>query len=189
MRAVFLKAPEGFLEERRRLGHDRWDEVWNGVLHMVPPPSSEHQWVGSQLLVALAQVARQQGLRGSYETGVFRPGREDRDYRVPDLVYYRKEQATDRGVVGRAELVIEILSPDDESRDKLPFYAELGIPEVWLVDPQTRQVELYLLRGAAYHVALPDAEGALRSPALGVTLRTLPGPHLAVVTPEATTEI
>jgi len=35
-----LEAPEELLAERRRKGHDRFDEVWEGVLHMLPPPSS-----------------------------------------------------------------------------------------------------------------------------------------------------
>jgi len=128
-------------------------------------------------------------MRIAVEAGLYRPGREDSDYRVPDLVIYRPDQASRRGVVGRAELVVEILSPDDESREKLPFFAELGIPEVWLIDPTTRVVELYLLRGAAYHVALPDDQGALRSPLLEVTLRTLPGPQLAVTTPDGVVRI
>lgn len=36
-----LEVPEGLLAERARLGHDRFDEMWEGVLHMVPPPRSE----------------------------------------------------------------------------------------------------------------------------------------------------
>ena len=39
MRAVMLDVPESLLDERRRLGLDVFDEVWEGVLHMVPPPS------------------------------------------------------------------------------------------------------------------------------------------------------
>ena len=43
MRAVMLDVPESLLDERRRQGLDVFDEVWEGVLHMVPPPSGEHQ--------------------------------------------------------------------------------------------------------------------------------------------------
>jgi hypothetical protein len=31
------------LSDRRAKGLDRWDEVWEGVLHMTPAPSYEHQ--------------------------------------------------------------------------------------------------------------------------------------------------
>lgn len=33
-----MEVPEAMLAERRRLGLDRRDEMWNRVLHMVPPP-------------------------------------------------------------------------------------------------------------------------------------------------------
>jgi hypothetical protein len=36
-----LDVPGSLLDERRRLGLDVVDEVWEGVLHMVPPPSGE----------------------------------------------------------------------------------------------------------------------------------------------------
>ena len=178
MRAIMLRAPEGLLSERRRTGADRWDEVWEGVLHMVPPPSFWHQQFGSELLAILRPLARVVGLDLTYETGVFRPGQDEGDYRVPDLVCSKAEQRSTRGIEGRAELVIEILSPDDESHDKLAFYASVGIPEVWLVEPDTRAVELYLLRGGTHRLALPDEAGVLRSSALDLALATLPGPRL-----------
>ena len=37
------------LEDRRKRGADRWDEMWDGVLHMVPPPGSAHQSLTSFL--------------------------------------------------------------------------------------------------------------------------------------------
>ena len=38
MRVLMLEAPQAMLDERRRLGHAVRDEMWDGVLHMVPPP-------------------------------------------------------------------------------------------------------------------------------------------------------
>lgn len=43
MRALLLEAPESVLAERRRLGLDGHDETWDGVLHVVPPASGDHQ--------------------------------------------------------------------------------------------------------------------------------------------------
>ena len=96
MRAVVLRPSEDWLEERRRLGHDAFDEVWNGVLHVVPPPSYWHQDVGTKLLVLLVPVAERLGLRATYETGVFRVGAEKLDYRQPDLVVARPEHGRAR---------------------------------------------------------------------------------------------
>ena len=189
MRAVMLQAPEGLLEERRRLGHDRWDEVWDGVLHMVPPPSDWHQRFGTQLLIVLGPMAQSMGLQPSYETGLFHPERGERDFRVPDLIFTRPGQRSERGVEAGAELLVELLSPHDESREKLSFYAEVGVTEVWLIDPRTRHVELYVLRGGAYLAVPPDSDGTLKSTVLPAALRPVDGPRLRVSLSDEVVEI
>jgi Uma2 family endonuclease len=137
MRAVLLEVPPHLLEERRRLGVDRWDEMWEGVLHMVPPPAERHQSLGSRLVEVLGPLARRRGLKFAYEIGLF--GADD-DYRVPDLVAYRPAQASARGLEVAAELVVELVSPGDESREKLPWYAAQGVTEVVLIDRDTLAV-------------------------------------------------
>lgn len=180
MRAVMLETPQDLLDQRRQRGLDLRDEMWDGVLHMVPPPSFEHQRVGSRLLEILAPRARALGLHALYETGIFDTRAPDRNYRVPDLVFARPESCGQRGILGPAELVIEILSEDDESRDKFDFYAASGVKEIWLIEPATRVVELYVLRGGTYHAVLAADDESLRSAALHVRVSTLPGPKLAI---------
>jgi Uma2 family endonuclease len=169
MRAVWIGVPESFLEERRRLGHDKRDELWEGVLHMVPPPSSAHIVVNSDLLVALAPIAKRRRMRAlACEPGVFGT---DTNYRIPDLVIVRPDQISKRGFEG-AELVVEVLSPDDESRDKFPFYAKVGVCEIWLIEPETRATEIYELVTGAYR-PVAFANGVARSPVLGIELRVI----------------
>ncbi len=155
---------------------------------MVPPPSRWHQRFGSELLAALLPLAKARGLELSYETGLYRPGCDERDYRVPDLVFARPERATERGVEG-ADLVVELLSEDDESREKLQFYEQVAVSEVLLIDPGTRELELYVLRGGRLHVALPDEHGAVRSQVLGATFAAVTGPRLSVRWPEGNAQI
>lgn len=186
MRGVMLEIPEALLEERRRTGADRRDELWDGVLHMVPPPSGPHQELGTELLALLLPICKARGLRLSYETGLFKHAN---DYRVPDLAVSLPAQRTERGIEGGAELVIELLSPGDESHDKLAWYAAFPVREVLLVDPGSRAVELFVLRGGSLHAALPDAEGKVRSQVLGVTFATVAGPRLQVSAPEGTSSI
>ena len=53
-----------------------------------------------------------------------------------------------------ADLVIEIVSPDDRGRDtvrKRREYAQAGIPEYWLVDPAARTITVLVLAGNQYH--------------------------------------
>jgi Uma2 family endonuclease len=180
MRVLMLEAPESLLAERRRTGADRFDEVWEGVLHMVPPPSDWHQVFGTELLVILQPIAKTKGLVASYETGVFRPGTGESDYRQPDLAFSLPAQRTRRGIEGPAELVVEIPSPGDESYEKLPFYGELGVREVLVVNPDTRVVELFVLKGGRLFPLSPDEKGGLRSQVLDVTFLPIAGPKLRV---------
>jgi len=179
MRAVVLEVPEALLEERRRNDADRWDELWEGELHMVPPPSGSHQRLGTALLTLLLPLARARGLVGSYETGLYRPG-TDLDYRVPDQVYARPELSTERGVDGPAEVVVELISPGDETYAKLGFYADLGVGEVLVIHPEERRLELFVTRGEGAVLVQPDDAGRVRSEALGATFVSLPGPRLSI---------
>ena len=43
MKAVMSSVPEHILEWRKRTGVDRWDEMWKGVLHLMPAPENVHQ--------------------------------------------------------------------------------------------------------------------------------------------------
>lgn len=138
MRAVILRMPEHWIAERRTTGEDRRDEVWDGVLHVSPQPTTTHQGLGRALLDALRATADAHGWLRFYETGLYGPPSPKENYRVPDVLVVAPEHVAERGIEGRAELVIEILSPDDESRDKLPYYAACGVPEVWLLAPRTR---------------------------------------------------
>jgi Uma2 family endonuclease len=166
MRAVWIGIPESFLEERHRNGQDKRDEVWDGELHMSPPPSAAHQRQFLSLAGALIPVAARRGLEVWGATGLF----EHADnYRIPDILIARVEHASKRGVEG-AELVIEILSPTSEAREKRPFYASRGVKEIWLIDPITYAFEILSLIDDRYITV----HGG-RSPLLDVELATLPG--------------
>ena len=52
-----------------------------------------------------------------------------------------------------ADLVVEIVSPDDPERDivtKRADYAEAGIPEYWIVNPIDTTITVLTLEGSAY---------------------------------------
>lgn len=99
---------------------------------------------------------------------VYRPGEENRNYRVPDLVLARPEHKARRGIAGPAELVVELLSPHDESRAKLPYYAAVGGREVLLIDRAARAFELHRLVDGGLIVVAPDPAGTVRMDALDV---------------------
>lgn len=132
---------------------------------MVPSPSDAHQAFGTYLLVALVPLAQRLGLESRFESGYFH---SDDDYRQPDLLFAHAQHFTRRGCEGPAALVVEILSPRDESRDKLAFYATMAAAEVLFVDPESREFELLRLGAAGYEPIAPDAAGTVHCQALDV---------------------
>lgn len=175
MKAIMLDVPAALLEERRRTGADRWDEVWEGVLHMVPPPSEKHQRLNADLFIVLAPLARSRGLLPYIETGLFR---SEHDYRVPDQMYAEPDQIGERGVEGTAKLVVEITSPGDETYEKLDWYADTGVDTVLVVDPVTRVAEIFV-RQDNRMIASTEPVGVI--PALGVEVTTVEGPRLRLI--------
>jgi len=150
MAMLVLGAPppelEALLERRRRAGVDRLDEVWQGVRHMVPGPSFEHARISQQLAVLLDGPARDAGLLAAMSE--FNLGESEHDFRVPDGGLHRPGAA---GVwLSTAAIVVEILSPGDESWQKLPFYAEHHVDEVLFVDPAERTVTWLALHDGEY---------------------------------------
>lgn len=138
---------QALVERRRRSGLDRLDEVWEGVLHMIPAPSFEHARVTQQLAVLLDGPARAAGLVPAM--GEFNLGDSEHDFRVPDGGVHRPGAS---GVwLSTAALVVEIVSPGDETSQKLPFYAKHQVDELLIVDPDKRSVKWLALTGTEYH--------------------------------------
>jgi Uma2 family endonuclease len=177
-----------WLEERRRHGLDRFDEVWDGVLHVVPFPTTDHQRFEGSLGRVLYPIAVRSGLEILYRTAIYDSIDSDENYRGPDISVVDSKHVAKRGIEARAELVVEVLSPRDESRKKLPFYAKCGILEVWLVDPITRVIEVFVLREAKY-VAAETRGGLVVAPRLGLELCTIDGPKLRISWAGGTAEI
>jgi Uma2 family endonuclease len=150
VRTLILDPPSAgldeLLERRRRSGLDRLDEVWEGVLHVIPAPSFEHAEIATQLARLLGPLADQAGLAIAMHE--FNLGDSHHDFRVPDGGLHRGRP---RGVWhSTAALVVEILFPGDETWEKLPFYAAYQVDELLIVDPDERTVRWLALEQGEY---------------------------------------
>lgn len=126
---------EALIERRRKLGIDKCDEVWEGVLHMNPAPRRRHGFLIGQLIGALLGPASDAGLEvlDSFNVG------DPDDFRIPDVGLL--EPGPDAVFLDTAAMVIEVVSPGDETWDKVPFYTAREVDELLIVDPQTRKVD------------------------------------------------
>ncbi len=175
MKVVMSEAPLHLLEWRARTGADRWDEMWEGVLHMTPAPSSAHQELAAALDRWLWVHWAQPGGNKVYPAiNLASIGGWPNDYRIPDLLLLTPERFEidhNEYFEGPPTVVVEIRSPGDETVEKMPFYARLGVPEMWIIDRDTKVPELYALRQGEYENQPADEEGWLKSAATGVRLR------------------
>jgi Uma2 family endonuclease len=134
--------------ERETSGAHRYDEVWEGVYMMAPLANDEHQDLQTQLGGVLLVRVGWTGL-GQVRTGVNISDREEQwieNYRIPDVaVFLPGTTARNCGAfwLGGPDFAIEIASPGDRSRDKLTFYASVGVRELLLVDRAPWGLELY----------------------------------------------
>jgi len=137
---------QGLLERRKRLGQDGKDEVWEGVLHVVPAPSGRHADILQQLAELLGRPARAAGLFPAMAG--FNLGEAETDYRVPDGGLHRSRPRDTW--FATAALVVEVLSPGDETWEKLPFYAAHHVDEILIVDPDTGEIHWLALTDGRY---------------------------------------
>jgi len=158
MKAVMPTVLPEVVALRKRTGADRWDEMWEGVLHMPPAPNPDHQDFEWSLEAYLrTRWAPERKAKVYHNVNVAPPGGWPDDYRIPDLVILLPASGAvrkDTYFEGPPDVVVEIRSPGDESLEKLPFYASLGVPEVWIIDRDTKDPTIHTLVDGRY---APDA--------------------------------
>ena len=167
---------ERLKEERHTTGADRYDEVWEGVYMMAPLADNEHQ----RLQLALGSVFQLaivwEGL-GLAQAGANVSDREEgweHNYRIPDIIVVLPgSKARDYGShwCGGPDFAVEIASPGDRSRQKLDFYAQVGVRELLLIGRDPWALELFRLTGGR----LEPVQGPVASTVVPLSFRLIPG--------------
>ncbi|MBW3595683.1 MAG: Uma2 family endonuclease [Planctomycetes bacterium] len=139
------------LAERRAAGSDKYDEVWDGVYMVMPLPNNEHQELVGRINNYLFVAVEEAGL-GRVFPGVNVSDRRENwehNYREPDVaVFLNDSPAENCGThwLGGPNLAVEVVSRHDRSREKLDFYARVGVEELLVIDREPWRLELYRLR-------------------------------------------
>ena len=157
------------------------DEVraeWvDGEVILKSPSNVEHDELGIWLIRLLGEFVEDHR-RGSIFQNVFVRFPGQRRRRVPDLLFVSKERA---GIIqptyldGAPDLVMEIVSPDSQSRDRREKYLEYekaGVREYWIVDPLSKTVETSRLERKKFH-RVDEVDGVVASTVLkGFRIKT-----------------
>jgi Uma2 family endonuclease len=145
-------------------------EIIGGELYVSPAPQISHQDIIKWLLVYLLEVIEIRG-HGKVIQGPVDVRFSDHDLVQPDIVGIRADRLEScRGntVYGAPDIVVEVLSPSNESYDRVEkkrLYEANGVPEYWIVDGRTLNMTLLRLIGDSYAEIEPE-DGVLRSVAI-----------------------
>lgn len=153
-------------------------ELSAGVVEVPEMPTDRHQAIVAFLFSRLLAFVSAGGL-GTVRFAPLPVRLWPGNFREPDVVFMRAEHAsriTDP-YWGVPDLAVEVVSPGTRRNDcviKVREYAEAGVPEYWLVDPEAGTVTVYVLSGSTYAAHVAGQSGDT------VTSPTLPGFEVAV---------
>lgn len=123
-------------------------EFTDGYMDFLPMPTDKHHAILRFLFRIFDALMMQTG--GTVFFAALRLQIRLRVYREPDLMLLLAKddpRRQNRYWLG-ADLVVEIVSPDDPDRDlveKVADYAEAGIPKYWIVNPNTATISVLRL--------------------------------------------
>jgi len=153
-------------------------EIIDGELYVTPSPVDYHQMILFNLTMAFGKFLETHPL-GKLRFAPLDVILSEHDVLEPDLLLVLNEHQAvlQDWVRGAPDLVIEILTPTTEARDrgiKLKAYARYGVGEYWIVDPAAQVIEVYRLTAEGFHLAATCAKDKT------VETPLLPGFSLAV---------
>lgn len=136
-------------------------ELIDGQIYMMGTPSRIHQKLVGQLSRIIGNYIESN--HGSCEIypapfAVFIK-KDDKNYVEPDIsVICDKNKLSDRGCEGAPDFIIEIVSPSSRRMDyykKCALYAESGVHEYWIVDPEKQRTMIYRYEDDAAPMIVP----------------------------------
>ena len=136
-------------EDYYRLREHERIELIDGVIYNLATPTTMHQFIIMTLMVELELFIRSRGgdcIPFPAPVSVHLDG-DDATVVEPDIsiVCDRSRLAGER-IWGAPDLVIEVLSPSTRRKDmtiKYQKYADAGVREYWIIDPQNQKVIVY----------------------------------------------
>jgi Uma2 family endonuclease len=134
------------LERMRESSNDRL-ELIDGELFVTPSPTPLHQDISGNLYTLFRSVVFESG-RGRVYFAPLDVQLAENTVVQPDLVVILSDRSvlTEARVEGAPSLAVEIISPSTSVYDRVTkrnLYAQYGVPEYWLVDPDAKTVTIY----------------------------------------------
>ena len=147
---------------------NRVDAEWvDGEVVLMAPVNDEHNDLDLWWSTLIRIFVEEHDL-GVVRNNIFVRFASQRRRRVPDLLFVGRDRIKllkPTYLEGAPDLIIEIISPDSQSRDRREKYREYekaGVREYWIIDPLSKTAEAYQLEGKKFQL-IEEQEGALIS--------------------------
>jgi Uma2 family endonuclease len=124
-------------------------EAIDGELYVTAAPVTRHQRISGNLYFALRTLLEEPGYGSVLPAPIGVEFPETEEGVQPDLIFVAREREAiivKEGIRGAPDLVVEIGSPSTASRDrtiKLKLYRRQGVPQYWIVDPETNTIDVW----------------------------------------------
>ena len=138
---------------------DKTRELINGFINMMSAPRPIHQEINYNILGNLWTILKKNKAKCKVYPAPFdvrfpKNGEtaDDKIYTVvqPDIsIICDLSKIDDKGCCGAPDMIIEILSPSTNKKDvteKFNLYEEHGVKEYWVVHPDSKAINVYLLQ-------------------------------------------
>ena len=126
---------------------DKRHELIEGDLLMAPAPTILHETVRMNIVRRLFDVLEKK-IVGKIFLAPCDVVLSEEDVVQPDIFFISRAREgiiTEKNIQGAPNLVVEIISPGTEERDRIvkrKLYYKYGVQEYWIVDPKARTVEV-----------------------------------------------
>lgn len=128
----------------------------DGEIVYMSPQTDRHLLISGFLYKAISGFVALKGLGGLVAQAGFQVKVSPHVAREPDVFYLAPENEhrfRRTFVDGPVDLAVELISPDSRVRDrreKFMEYAQGGVHEYWIIDPEVETVEVFRLASGAY---------------------------------------
>ncbi len=131
-------------------------ELWNGEIIMSPAPHPDHQRIVARFYKKLDRFVEAHGLGEVLFSPIDVVLTRHRAVQ-PDVLFVSKlrRDIIQKQINGVPDLAMEVISEGSWQRDRIQkkaLYEQFALPEYWIVDPDSRSIEVFVLVSGTYQL-------------------------------------
>ena len=172
MSTVAIEKKKYTYEDYLKTPDDKRYELIEGELLMTPSPAPKHQKISRELESEILKFVKANNLGEVFDApcDVYL---DNENVVQPDILFISKERLNiigEKNIQGAPDLAIEIISESTAYRDlvqKKKLYSKFGVKEYWIVVPEEKSVEIYILKNNVFQpYKIYSKDDILESPLL-----------------------